>query len=344
MIIGVASKVIDRSVGGNSRYARNVYAGLKEAGHVIVKLGDASRRHYLLGESVNYPGAFKGDVVHYPADTGALVRMKTPVVATIHGIGSLHDKSVRHPLRQKIWMARTGRLAQIADQIITVSASSKNDVVNGLGVAPEKVRVIHHGIDHGRFNVGATPEADRKVLDGLGVPGEYVLYMGNIEPRKNITEIVAAMELLQGTDVPLVVAGNPAWESEPILAAMEASNKVIYVGRVAEEALVPLLRGAACFVFPSKYEGFGFPVLEAMACGTPVVCSSRGSLGEVAGNAAHIIADIGAAAIADGVAKVLEDSEYAATLTKSGLENVQRFTWENSVNEHVDTFEGVIHA
>lgn len=345
----VSGRVLDRQVGGNTRYARTIYSGLPDHGvdHEIGRAPGAGSRlrsaAYAVWEGLVLPNSSpRGvDVIHYPADTGALVRGRLPVVSTIHGLATLHIDNVRKPAADKLWKTRVSRLAEVSDRIITVSESSARDIASVAPGASAKIVTIPHGIDHERFQP-APQSGDRSEREALGIEGEYFLYLGNLDPRKNIVELCRAAEsVFRSTGVPLYVAGAPAWESDEILQAVRETSGVIYLGRVSEEAMLPLLRGATAFCFPSRYEGFGFPVVEAMACGTPVVCSDRGSLAEVAADAALVLEGLDSASIARSMLRVLSESGLAEDLRERGLKNAQRFQWDRSIAQHAAIFQEV---
>lgn len=343
----VSGRVIDKQVGGNTRYARAVYSGIGregvefEVGRPALRTGRLWSASYALWEGVQVPRLrlSEFDVIHFPADTGALVPSRTPVVGTIHGLATLHLEGVRKPLQDAVWKRRVRSLAEHASQIITVSQSSADDIVRVAPGTANKITPIHHGIDHERFNPIADP-GDQEALRELNIEGEYFLYLGNLDPRKNVVELcVAAERVFATTGIPLLVAGAPAWDSDLILDKVKNTPGVRYLGRVSEAAILPLLRGATAFCFPSKYEGFGFPVVEAMACGAPVICSDRGSLKEVAGGAGLILPSIGASDIEHAMMQVARDSSLRTELRRAGLKNAQRFKWSESIRAHAEVFK-----
>lgn len=343
MRIAVAGKVLDRNVGGNSRYADGLYSELRRAGIHVNVLRTRSRLTYRLFETFVWPLTMSlGDVLHYPADTGPIVASRIPSVGTVHGVAALHTTGVRSPRAEALWLWRTGRLVEIADHVITVSESSRSDILRAFDCEPGKITVIPHGIDHNRFRPAGSKDDDKAALKHLKLPEGYVLHVGNIEPRKNVTALVAASrEIHAATGCLTVIAGAPAWDSADILAEIEAARYVRYLGRVSEEVMVPLLRRAAVFCFPSLYEGFGFPVLEAMACGTPVVCSNRGSLPEVAGTAAAMLDSTDGPCIAERVSQLLQDSSARTRLSSLGFEQALKYSWSRSASEHLKIFSQV---
>ncbi|SEP86472.1 Glycosyltransferase involved in cell wall bisynthesis [Arthrobacter sp. OV608] len=287
-------------------------------------------------------GRWDFDVLHFPADTGAVSKGRRPIVGTIHGLATLHVPNVRKGIHDKLWRTRVGRLADVSTRIITVSNSSARDIATLFPGTSSKIVPILHGIDHEKFNIHAGRELDTEAVAELGVDGPYFLYLGNLDPRKNIVELVRAATLVyEETGVPLLIAGGRAWDSDSILACIEESLGVTYLGRVDERYLVPLMRQALAFCFPSKYEGFGFPVVEAMACGTPVICSNRGSLAEVAGDAAMVLDNIDYQSIKGAMLEMAANSSLRDDLRTRGLVNSLRFDWAKSVEQHAQVFHEV---
>ncbi|WP_171110359.1 MULTISPECIES: glycosyltransferase family 1 protein [Streptomyces] len=346
--VAISSKVFTRNVGGNTSYATTLYRHLAQRGvtHRLLwptlgSLTGAGRATaYALADAVLSPLPFAlrdADLLHYPADTGALIHSRAPMVATVHGAASLH-LPVRRPGAAWLWQTRTGRLARLADAVVTVSRSSADDLVGVFDVPAQRIHVIPHGVDTARFHTDA--RSDAAVLAKFALPERFVLYLGNLDPRKNVPALIAAMDdpQLVRAGVPLVVAGAPAWDAGPILKALHRSPRVRYLGPVAHEAVAPLMRAARVFAFPSRYEGFGMPVLEAMACGTPVVTTRAGALPEVAGEAALTVADPSPSALASVLNGLLQDDGELARLREAGRARARLFSWEKSAAAHHELF------
>lgn len=346
--VAISSKVLTHNVGGNTTYATTLYRHLALRGVVHRPLwptlgnltGVGRATAYALADAVlsPLPWALRdADLLHYPADTGALIRSSAPMVATVHGAASLH-LPVRRPGAARIWQTRTGRLARLADAVVTVSRSSADDLVRAFEVPAQRIHVIPHGVDTARFHTDARDDA--AVLAKFALPERFVLYLGNLDPRKNVPSLIAAMEdpRLVRAEVPLVVAGAPAWDAGPTLKALGTSPRVRYLGPVGGEAVAPLMRAAEVFAFPSRYEGFGLPVLEAMACGTPVVTTRAGSLPEVTGDAALTVADPSPAALASALSTLLSDEAEPARLREAGRARARQFSWEKSAAAHHELF------
>jgi glycosyltransferase involved in cell wall biosynthesis len=346
LCVAVSGKVINRNVGGNSTYAGNLYRHLKGLGVQTLVLAAGGSRipgvpaglRYAAMESLMWPavaGPEHADVLHFPADTGALIHGRIPIVVTIHGVSSVRLRSLKWRAWQAIWRSRVARLADLASAVITVSAASARDIADVFDVPDDRIHVIHHGIDHAAFH--PDDSGDAAILEGLGLPERFVCYLGNLDPRKNVPALIEATRRL---DVPLVVAGA-LWGSGKLAEQLRAVPHVRSLGAVSAATVPALLRAAAVFALPSRHEGFGLPVIEAMACGTPVVTTDRGALPEVAGGAAALTSDLSAAGIEAALRRVLENPTEAAAMRAAGLANAARFTWEESAHRHRKVFETV---
>jgi glycosyltransferase involved in cell wall biosynthesis len=283
------------------------------------------------------------DVCHF-----APLALPCPYVVTIHDM-TLYITPRFHRLK-KLVLDRTllPHVARRAAGIITVSNSARDDIVRYLRVPREKVRVVMNAVSP-VFRPVTDPAHLTSVLTRYGINVPYVLYVGTIEPRKNIARLVQAFARLKRSGLPhkLVLVGQPGWHFQPIYAEIERqgiSRDVVLTGYVPEQALPALYSGAECMAFPSLYEGFGMPVLEAMACGTPVVTSHSSSLAEVAGDAALLVDPHSVEQIADALAHIHDDPQLAGDLVTRGLERASRFTWENAARATLDLYDSVLSA
>ncbi|WP_089249925.1 glycosyltransferase family 4 protein [Rhodococcoides kyotonense] len=334
-------RILDRHVGGNTTYARALARGLRARGSTVDSMSfHDSAPMTMVSETLH--GLSKTDaVLHYVADTGPLVRTRTPSVVTVHGIASRWIDGVRSGRQEKIWRTRVGRALASTDAAVTVSESSAEDIAEVFGIELADIHVVPHGIDADVFAepVSLSDEVRSRI------PDDYLLYVGNIEPRKNLVALVEAMSRpdVRALGLPLVVAGKPAWNFEESMEAIEKSPNVIHLGFVSDDDRRALMQRAALFVFPSRYEGFGFPVLEAMAAGAPVLTSDRGALRDIAGPAL-VLGDIDADAIADGIIGAAQDSEWRAAAPARGRLWASSFTWDMSVDAHIAVYEKVVSS
>jgi len=221
-------------------------------------------------------------------------------------------------------------------RVLTVSEASKRDILHFFNIPPEKIVVVHNAIDE-RFGVSPSEEATALVRERYQLDHRFVLYAGNIKPHKNLVRIVEAFDGLRKRgfdDLTLLIIGDEI-SKLPALRRAVHSHKlhkhVRFLGYLPDDTLAILYRLAAVFVFPSLYEGFGLPPLEAMACGAPVVTSNVSSLPEVTGDAAVLVDPYDVESIADGIARVLSDPALREDMRMKGMARAREFSWERSV-------------
>ncbi len=261
-----------------------------------------------------------------------------------HQVVTVHDLAFRlypetAPHTTLVWLASIERALRRSTRIIAVSEATRRDLLDLYPVPPDRVAVVPHGVDHDVFR----RSSDEDVLAAkrrLGVEGPYLLYLGGIEPRKNLPGLIEAYARLDSAARPaLVLAGSGVpWNPEGTDSLNEALERlpsgvrrsIVLTGYIPEKEKVAMLSGAEALVYPSRYEGFGLPVLEAMACGTPVVTSNRSALPEVAADAALLVDPDDPADIADAIERVLTEDRLRADLSARGLARAGRFTWEET--------------
>lgn len=281
---------------------------------------------------------FKADVLHSPHYTtplalgGGCRRVVTFHDMTYLLMPELHSRFHRRFFPPMMWAA-----ARQADRLIAVSESTRQDVLRLLGPDPSKVVTVLEAA-----GPVFRPVAPAEVLDvctryGLP-PGRFLLYVGVLEPRKNVPMLLHAFAKIavQFPEVPLVIAGKKGWMYDAIFAELTAlglADRVVFTGYVPEEDLPRLYGGARAFVYPSLYEGFGLPVLEAMQCGAPVITTDISSMPEVAGKAALLVKPDDINGLAEALARVLSDDALAADLKQRGLARAAEFSWESAARE-----------
>ena len=257
------------------------------------------------------------DVLHCPTHR-APVRTPVPLVVTFHDLAVL-----RHPETFNAWTRTYSRLAlprvvKAARRVIVVSEFTRRELLDVLDVPVEKVRVIPNAVG----------EPFRPQGDAAG--GEYVLAVSTLEPRKNLPRLLDAFRRARLNGLQLVVAGAPGWGGVRV-----AGDGVRWLGEVGDEELARLYRGASCVAYVSLYEGFGLPVLEAMACGAPVVASRTDAAKEVAGDAAVLVDPLDPDAIAAGLAEAVERRDE---LRERGLERAAAFSWVDAARATVEVY------
>ncbi len=262
---------------------------------------------------------------------------------------TVHDLSfLRYPQffsgRKNFWHKALGvkKIMKEADMIIAVSENTKNDIIELAGIDAAKIRVIYSG---NNLVKKAWPEEKAKTcLDKLGVSGPFILYVGNIEPRKNISGLIKAYDELRrgGENIDLVLAGAPGWKDAQIYSDWQASpykDQIKFLGYISQEEKEILYSKAAVFAYPSYYEGFGFPPLEAMTYGAPVVCSNVSSLPEIVAEAAIMINPEKSEELAEAMKMILTDKGLRARLVDSGYERAKIFSWNKTAVEYLALFK-----
>lgn len=283
------------------------------------------------------------DVLFVPAHVVPLWHPPATVV-TIHDLGYRFFPRQHTRLSRLYLDASTRFSSRAARRIIADSQATARDLEREYGVPAGHIRVVYPGLDPAMAR--ASEAAQQEVRERHHLPGRFVLYVGTIQPRKNLARLVEAFARLPGdlAGVDLVLAGQIGWLAGEIIATVRRlglEGRVHFPGYVAQADLPALLSAAECFVMPSLYEGFGLPVLEAMACGTPVLCSDGGSLPEVAGDAALQFPAADVEALADGLARLLGDAGLRQSLAARGLAWCRRFSWERAAREILDVLTGV---
>ena len=285
------------------------------------------------------------DVYHEP--NYVPFRTDVPIVTTIHDLSWLRFAETHPPDRVR-WLERAmPRVVREVAAIIVDSDFTREEVLSVFGCNPRRVHTVHLGVAR-RFHPHSPAETSR-TLAPLGLRhGGYVLTLGTIEPRKNIRHAVEAHAALPApvrARFPLVVAGAPGWRGaglEGELRARQAAAELRFLGHVVDDDLACLYAGAAVFVFPSLYEGFGLPPLEAMASGVPVVTSNRASMPEVAGGGATLLDPERPDMTAETLASLLDDQNARAELALRGFQRAGHFTWEAAARRTIEVYDAAI--
>jgi glycosyltransferase involved in cell wall biosynthesis len=243
--------------------------------------------------------------------------------------------------RMAMWSA-----ARRSDCILTVSDASKRDILHLFNIPPEKIVVVYNAID-AHFSVTPPPDAVARVRERYQLDHRFLLYVGNIKPHKNLVRLIEAFsELRTGDleDLKLLIIGDEISKLPALRLAVhrhKLHKHVRFLGYVPDDQLAVLYRLAAVFVFPSLYEGFGLPPLEAMASGTPVVVSNVSSLPEVVGDAAVLVDPHDIDSIVDGLRCVLTNPARAEDMRRKGLERSREFSWERSVARTLEVYKRI---
>ena len=265
-------------------------------------------------------------------------------VVTVHDLTCLHFPQLHPWSRRTLFRLGVRRAARLADAIIVPSVATRRDLAARFPLAAAKIRVVPYAPAE-RF-APLSPRESLPVISRHGLANrEYLLFAGNIEPRKNLLTLIDAYNRLRkATRVAprLAIAGGEGWHNQAIHRAAAASpfaGDIRFLGYVPDAELPALMSGALAFVYPSLYEGFGLPPLEAMACGTPVITSNRSSLPEVVGDAALLVDPEDRAGLADAMAKIVDDEPLRQDLRERGLKQAQRFSWDETARLTVQVYE-----
>lgn len=289
------------------------------------------------------------DVLFVPAHVLPLVSAGRSVV-TVHDLGYLAFPQAHRPLDRLYLDFSTRWNVTRATRVLADSEATRRDLITRYRAPAEKIEVAYPGWDEALWR--PVPQAQIAAVKArYGIAGDYILYLGTLQPRKNLVRLVRAFARLLGSDLAqaenrlqLVLAGQAGWLAQEVFEAVRRlglGSAVVFTGYVADEEAVALMSGAQAFVFPSLYEGFGFPVLEAMACGVPVVCSNVSSLPEVAGEAALLVDPMDVDALAQAIQRILTDAALRERLVAHGYRQVTCFSWERCACQVKDVLEAI---
>jgi glycosyltransferase involved in cell wall biosynthesis len=290
------------------------------------------------------------DVLFVPSHVLPLLHPQRSVV-TVHDLG-FRTFPEAHKTLDRIYLDLSTRFnARSAAHVLADSQATRDDLVRFTGVAADKITVVHLGRDESLALVQDVQRLagvqQRLGISQAGRPAApYILYVGTLQPRKNLVRLVDAFAAVrrQHPDLILVLAGRRGWLADPLFARVNAlglQEAVRFPGYVADDDLPALLSGALCFAFPSLHEGFGFPVLEAQACGAPVLAANTSSLPEVAGEGALLVDPLDTDAIAAGLLRLAGDPVLRARLQAAGFANLQRFSWQRCARETLAVLEAL---
>jgi glycosyltransferase involved in cell wall biosynthesis len=260
-----------------------------------------------------------------------------PAVATVHDLAFLRMPELLTPQSRRYY-GQVGAAARSADRIIAVSDCTRSDLIDLVGAPSARIDVVYEAADP-RFRVLG---ADELPADDL--PAEYFLFVGTREPRKNLVRLLEAYAALRdraSEAPPLLLAGRPGWlqdDLEARAAALGLDGQARFLGGVEPDRLVALYNRATALVYPSLYEGFGLPALEAMACGTPVLASNAGSLPEIVGDAARLVDPLDVATLSREMERLWREPGLRAELRERGLARAARFSWRRAAEETLDVY------
>lgn len=371
MHIGIDAHAIGAQQGGNETYIRNLIralAAVDDCNRYTIFLAKARAadewregfaRQFpnfevrLLPEPtplVRVPLALAFELRRRPVDVlhvqyTAPPFCPAPVVATIHDLAFEHMPETftrRGSMQLKLTVRRT---AQRAARIATVSEYSRQDLLRTYNLVPEKVAVTYNGIESHFTPQPTSANEAENIRHRFGIARDFLLAVGSLQPRKNLIRLIRAYAKLRGENAgfapQLVIVGRKLWLTDEIFAEVRRqrwAEDVILTGYVTDEDLPKLYRAATAFVYPSLFEGFGLPPVEAMACGTPVVTSNTSSLPEVVGEAALLVDPYDEQSLAAALLQITNDQPLRARLQENGIEQAQKFTWRAAAEKTLQLY------
>jgi len=281
------------------------------------------------------------DLYHATDFTLPPTRRQARTILTVHDLSFVRAPETAEAGLRAFLNRVVPRSINRADHVLADSKATRSDIIELYGVPADKVSVLYSGVDE-RF----APVTDRAVIDSMCIrngigEGPYILSVGTVQPRKNYVRLVEAFASLDRPDLKLVIAGGKGWLDDPLyqtIADLGLNERVHLIGFAADADLPALYSGAEVFVFPSLYEGFGLPPLEAMACGTPVVASNVSSVPEVVGDAGLPVDPASVEAIQGAIEQALDDQSLRASLRERGIKQAKLFTWRRAAEQLKSTY------
>jgi len=367
MRFAVDAHAIGRHLTGNEVYVRSLLGGFAEVDRRSefiayvsepgaeqwipqrftvrrVSANPYSRLGWDLGRLIRADGP---DLIHVQYTAPLLTR--APIVVTVHDVSFIAHPEYFTGTRRSQLRLTVGRTVKRAARILTVSEFSRDAILRAYDIAPEKVRVIPNAANP-EFRVIGRERAQNAVRDRLGFDAPFLFSVGDLQPRKNQIGLIAAFSQLL-TDCPqlkhhLVLTGKETWFTPKVLDAARScgfASRIHFTGFVSDGELLELYNACDCFVFPSFYEGFGLPILEAMACGRAVACSNTTSMPEVADGAGLLFDPHQTAEITRALKDILLDSELRGRMERLGLQRAAGFTWKKSARATLEVYREIVN-
>jgi glycosyltransferase involved in cell wall biosynthesis len=290
--------------------------------------------------------ADKPDLIH--VQYTAPLFNRTPVVVTVHDVSFIENPEYFPAVRRALLRFNVARTVKLASRIITVSEFSRDAILRTYPVSPDKVRVIPNAVSS-EFRVVSRGRATQAIRERFGIAAPFIFSVGDLQPRKNHIGLITAFAGLVAAHPELnhhlVIAGQNTWFTPRVLAAAQASglaSRIHFTGFVSDADLVQLYNACDCFAFPSFYEGFGLPILEAMACGRAVACSNTSAMPEVAEGAGLLFDPRNPTSIARAIADILLDTELRERIESRGLQRAAHFNWRKSARATLEVYREVV--
>jgi glycosyltransferase involved in cell wall biosynthesis len=293
---------------------------------------------------------FRIDLLFIPNLNFIAVSPNCKKITTVHDL-SFERYPAFYSLKRRLWhkIINPKKLISSSDQIIAVSENTKKDLIDLYKIPVEKIKVIYSGISE-EFKPTTNQEKINQIRKKYDLPDNFIYYLGNLEPRKNIEGLIQAFEILKSSNklspasYRLIIAGSPSWSFKSIYKFLKKNkfkNEIKLIGYVEPKDKPYLYNLAKLFVYPSFYEGFGFPPLEAMASGTPVIASLAPSLGEIIGPGGLLVDPYNTNEIAEAMIQILNNKKLKNSLIEKGLKQAKKFSWEQCALETLNLFKQI---
>lgn len=306
--------------------------------------------HFLLKKFVGLPydvlAGIKPDIFVFPNFIRWPLALTKKSVIIVYDLSYIVAREYAGIANSNYLTRQVPRSIEHSSHVVVISENVKQEVINEYGTDPNKLTVIYPAVDHNRFKPASSGQITQAKAK-YGITGKYILSVGTIEPRKNLAGLLKAYDALSAKlkqEYTLVLSGGKGWlddEIQELHKKVSQTASVIKTGYVSDEDLPTLYSGSEIFVFPSFYEGFGMPPLEAMACGTPVIVSDNSSLPEVVGTAGLYVQATNTSSIAEAMTRLLSSAKLRDELKEKGLKQAQEFSWEKSGAEFKAVLERV---
>ena len=290
----------------------------------------------------------KTDMLHCP-DYMIPPTLSKNIILTIHDLGFIRFPEFNFDWFIKKYTREVRRNASLSKKIIADSASTANDIMEFFKTDPGKVEVVHLAADT-IFKKLHKKELDPGIIKKFGIDKKYIFSVGTIEPRKDFPTLIRAFnqvkEMGDNFDCKLVIAGRTGWKSEATYRERELSkytDDILFAGKVSDTELIQLYNQAELFIYPSLFEGFGLPPLEAMSCGLPVILSDTSSLKEIAGSAAVLVKPGDAAGIRRAIIKIISDPAFRKVLSGNSIAQAARFNWKKTAQKTLELYNSILY-
>ncbi len=299
------------------------------------KILNLSLKFFAYPKFENFIGDF--DLLFLPNFNYFAIGPKTKLAVTVHDLSPVIFPEY-YSIKRRLWhrFINFKNVCQRATILFAVSEFTKQDLIERFNISPEKIIVAYPGINHSLFHSNLKIDNLREIRNRYDLPGDFMLFINTIEPRKNIVRMIEAFEQME-KPVTLIIGGKAGWKYGPIFKKMRNSSRrrlIRYIGYIPEEDKPAMIKLARCVLAPSLFEGFGFPPLEALAVGTPVLTSNVTSLPEVVGDAAYMVDPYSVADMAAGMNELVYNEPLRALLIAKGIERAKLFHWEKTA-EHI---------